>query len=1086
MKKLLLGNLCQKTRNLLIPFCQVAFLFLFTISVTHGQISIIESLDNGMPAGWTGSQFTAAEFGNAGGATACEGSEDLSDNLWSSSATGALETVSQTSNGDEITISFQWQTVEYNTGDGVGLSADVEYSTDGGSNWINIGNYSATAVTGCTTFSTTIAAGVVADGTSFVLRVTGNHTAGDFYHVVDDFSITQPVSNPPNCDVTLTSATTDFPVDGAVTWSAATGAPTGYKVSIGSTSGGTDIANNEDVGNSLSYNPTGLQYSTSYFVTITAYNAQGDASGCSEFTFLTESAPPTGSVCTDPIVINSLPFNTTDNTSTYGDDYSSADDPCSSSNYLGGDDVVYSYTPTVDENVDIVLTGTGSWTGVFVYSDCPFATCIGNATESGGNPSIEGITLTAGTTYYIVISTYPSPQSTDYTMNINVNSCTAPTVNQGTADFTNCPANTSVSFEVTDMGTATSITVTNDQSGANPGPITATGTYTVTGLPTTGEVIITLTDDDDNTCVVTLDAVGIECPPVEDNCSGAIDIPVASGACSGLTTGNNTGATNSNSDVPAPPAATCSSYSGGDIWFKLTVPASGNVNISGGPSPDCCSYLWYEVYEGNCASLTSVMCSATSGNDPSAFEMELTGRTAGETLYIRAWDSSNDNGPGDFNFCAYDPPACPAADNLVASDLTDSSASVAWTSTGTCNTDQYWILIAGSPAPTTGGVNAACNGGVSVTGLSAETEYDVWVNTVCTDGSTGPTNIGSFTTLAPPPSNDLCGNATPIAIGGSTSQDISSATDSDAPAVCSGGGGSTDNPASPCSGGTGTIDASPGVWYVITSTQPEEITVTLDGSDFDTELQVFEGTCGNLTCIAGDDDGGDGSNFESRVCWVSTASTDNFAPVNYYVYVDGHNGSTGTVQLAVNQAALPVKLDKFSAKQDGRMNKVEWTTVSEINVDHHTVMKSNDGINWTDMTQVDGQVNSTNTLEYSVMDQLPYPTTYYKLKMTDLDGSTDYSAIVSVTRDSEGLSSFLGASPVPTADKVSLNIFSQADDNIQITLMDLSGKVIQSFNRNIAEGNHQISVDLQDYQSGVYIVNLKSDYIQETTRVIKQ
>jgi len=150
------------------------------------------------------------------------------------------------------------------------------------------------------------------------------------------------------------------------------------------------------------------------------------------------------------------------------------------------------------------------------------------------------------------------------------------------------------------------------------------------------------------------------CTPVCDMCPGAINIPVEMGSCTTLTVCDNEFATDSNLD-PGIPAATCPSYNlgdSGDIWFSLTVPASGNVTISGGPSPDCCSFLWYEVYTGaDCGSLTSLVCSATTGNDPSLFETFLTGQTPGSTIWVRAWDSFNDSGTGtfEFNMCAYEP-----------------------------------------------------------------------------------------------------------------------------------------------------------------------------------------------------------------------------------------------------------------------------------------------------------------------------------------------------------------------------------------------------------------------------------------------
>ncbi|MEZ4963182.1 MAG: FG-GAP-like repeat-containing protein [Saprospiraceae bacterium] len=84
---------------------------------------------------------------------------------------------------------------------------------------------------------------------------------------------------------------TGVAVTSALTWAASTGA-TGYKLTVGTTSGGTDILDNFDAGNVLTYDPPGdFPYNTTIYVKITPYNANGDAAGCTEESFTTEAAP---------------------------------------------------------------------------------------------------------------------------------------------------------------------------------------------------------------------------------------------------------------------------------------------------------------------------------------------------------------------------------------------------------------------------------------------------------------------------------------------------------------------------------------------------------------------------------------------------------------------------------------------------------------------------------------------------------------------------------------------------------------------------------------------------------------------------
>jgi hypothetical protein len=135
-----------------------------------------------------------------------------------------------------------------------------------------------------------------------------------------------------------------------------------------------------------------------------------------------------GNLCTDPIVITSLPFSTTDNTANYGDNYDpSTATPIacgagtSGNYYLGGNDVIYSYTPTNSGMISLQLPSSVGWVGLFVFTSCsdigstPYA-C--NCSSAAGNRTINNMSVTAGQTYYIVISSWPAPQTIAYTLNV--------------------------------------------------------------------------------------------------------------------------------------------------------------------------------------------------------------------------------------------------------------------------------------------------------------------------------------------------------------------------------------------------------------------------------------------------------------------------------------------------------------------------------------------------------------------------------------------------------------------------------------------------------------------------------------------
>jgi len=155
-------------------------------------------------------------------------------------------------------------------------------------------------------------------------------------------------------------------------------------------------------------------------VYIRVWDYGGDATGTFDICAYEPSNPGAPSICTNAQTISTLPFSVTNETTCCrGNEYTSLH-TCASS-YMDGEDFLYSYTPSANETVNINLTGTSSYTGVFVIRGCPDqpgSTCVSSATSSTGNPSLCGISLSAGITYYIMIDTDPTPTCTPFNIQI--------------------------------------------------------------------------------------------------------------------------------------------------------------------------------------------------------------------------------------------------------------------------------------------------------------------------------------------------------------------------------------------------------------------------------------------------------------------------------------------------------------------------------------------------------------------------------------------------------------------------------------------------------------------------------------------
>ncbi len=102
----------------------------------------------------------------------------------------------------------------------------------------------------------------------------------------------------------------------------------------------------------------------------------------------------------------------------------------------------------------------------------------------------------------------------------------------------------------------------------------------------------------------------------------------------------------------------------------------------------------------------------------------------------------------------------------------------------------------------------------------------------------------------------------------------------------------------------------------------------------------------------------------------------------------------GAIEPAI---VLPVELSFFEGEKLERKNELKWSTLSELNFDYYTLEKSEDGLNFEWLMELDGTGNSFSTNNYVYQDlQVQKTINYYKLWITDFDGHKKEIGIVAI------------------------------------------------------------------------------------------
>lgn len=342
--------------------------------------------------------------------------------------------------------------------------------------------------------------------------------------------------------------------------------------------------------------------------------------------------------------------------------------------------------------------------------------------------------------------------------------------------------------------------------------------------------------------------LSVDCQAIpNDECTGALPIncgETLSGTTAGATPGDN------------PPCQV--SLTAPAVWYMAT-DLVGNVVATTCPDPAYNTKL--SVYRGSCGTLPCVV-----GNDDTPgvgtcstvqFEALL-----GETYFFQVHGAGAASGAFSLGvFCT----TCPAPTDLGIV-TTGSQAVVQWT---TANPTAQFVIEYGPVGFTPGtgtfvsGQNGVDGPPVTISGLTEETEYALYLHEQCATDSSYITGPIAFTTLGAMPENAICAGALPISCGDTIVASTALGLFTSGP---------TCGPAN---------ITSKGLWYSFTGNGDDVTLSTCTGTVYDSRISVFTGSCSAPICVTGNDDA-PGCGTRARVVFPTVIGTD------YTILVHGY------------------------------------------------------------------------------------------------------------------------------------------------------------------------------------------------------
>ena len=161
---------------------------------------------------------------------------------------------------------------------------------------------------------------------------------------------------------------------------------------------------------------------------------------------------------------------------------------------------------------------------------------------------------------------------------------------------------------------------------------------------------------------------------------------------------------------------------------------------------------------------------------------------------------------------------------------------------------------------------------------------------------------------------------------------------------------------------------------------------------------------------------------------------------------------------------------------------------SQVNNDYFTIERSVDANEWSVIGLIEGEGNTSTQMTYRWTDVNSLNgVNYYRLTQTDYDGISEIFDPIALTCESSVTGYCVYPNPANEILNIDIELISYQGNDVEIEIMDINGRKIQSQHAKLDRGYNHLEVDLSEIPSGLYMINFTGtrDYIKES-RVVKQ
>jgi hypothetical protein len=220
----------------------------------------------------------------------------------------------------------------------------------------------------------------------------------------------------------------------------------------------------------------------------------------------------------------------------------------------------------------------------------------------------------------------------------------------------------------------------------------------------------------------------------------------------------------------------------------------------------------------------------------------------------------------------------------------------------------------------------------------------------------------------------------------------------------------------------------------------------------------------------------------SQFTWNDNSTADSLevaGPGTYGVSVNFVDGCSISDQIIVGLAEpLPITLTRFIATSNDCQSRLQWKVADALHFSHFVIEQSKDGSHFTDIGKV---LYTPEIYDYSYTDRTAgNGSTFYRLRLVDIDGKYEYSTTTSVHSDCQAQS--IEVYPTVTSNNVQV-VLPPGYEKAQLYIVNTSGQRMAAV---VQDAGTLRTVSLQGLPDAMYMLQVINGRSVNNFKVIKQ